>query len=97
MTKGKFLAEFAERTGMSKKEATAAWTTVCQIASEQVKGTGQMILPGLVKFAVKEIPAREAYEGIHPFTKEQHKFPAKEATKKLKTTVPKAFKDAALG
>ena len=97
MTKSKFLSALAERTGTSKKEASDAWDAVCAIAAEQAEGAGVITLPGLVKFTVKDIPASPERKGIHPFTKEPHTFPAKPASKRLKATIPKSFKDKVLG
>ena len=97
MTKSAFLTTLAERTGVTKKEAEAAWNAARDIAIEQVKETGVITLPGLIKFVIKDIPASPKRKGKHPFTGEDHVFPAKPASKKLKAVVPKAFKDAALG
>ena len=96
MTKPQFLAALAERTEMSKKEATAIYDVIRDISREQLKGTGVMVLPGLVKFVVKDIPARPEREGVNPFTKKMQTFAAKPASKRLKSTIPKAFKDSVL-
>ena len=96
MTKSQFLSAFAEKTGATKKEASAAWDAVCEIAADQARADGVIMLPGLVKFTVKDVPAQPAHEGIHPFTKKPHTFAAKPASKKLKATIPKSFKDKVL-
>lgn len=97
MTKSQYLSALAEKTGLSKKEATAVHDAVRQIATEELKRTGTIVLPGLVKFVVKDIPATKERKGKHPFTGKDHVFPAKAASKRLKATIPKGFKDAALG
>lgn len=96
MSKSVFLSTLAERTGVTKKEATAAWDAIRDIAIEQLQETGAITLPGLVKFMIKDVPAQPERKGKHPFTGKDHVFPAKPASKKLKTTVPKTFKDTAL-
>jgi nucleoid DNA-binding protein len=86
----------AERTDTTKKEATAAWNVIRDIAIEQLHETGVITLPGLVKFTIKDVPAQPERKGKHPFTGKDHVFPAKPASKRLKATIPKAFKDTAL-
>jgi nucleoid DNA-binding protein len=56
MTKAKFLSTIAERTGVTKKDAGAMWDVVCDITAKQLKGAGVMVLPGLVRMSVKDIP-----------------------------------------
>jgi nucleoid DNA-binding protein len=97
MTKSAFLVAIAERTGVTKKDAEATWNVIRDIAIEQLHGTGVITLPALVKFTIKDVPAQPERKGKHPFTGEDHVFPAKPASKKLKATIPKAFKDKALG
>jgi nucleoid DNA-binding protein len=96
MNKNKFLAAVAEKAGVTWKEAGAAWNAVCSIAVEQLRGTGVVTLPGLVKLTVKEVPATPERKGKHPFTGEDHVFPAKPASKRLKASAPKGLKDAVL-
>lgn len=96
MTKSQYLSALAEKTGLSKKEAGEFLDAVRQIASDELKGTGIIVIPGLVKFVVKELPATKERKGKHPFTGKDHVFAAKAASKRLKATIPKAFKDAAL-
>ena len=97
MTKSTFLSTIAERADVTKKEAGAMWDAVCGIAAEQLRGAGVIVVPGLVRMSVKEIPASPERKGKHPFTGEDHVFQAKPASKRLKATIPKALKDAVLG
>lgn len=97
MTKSQYLQALAEKTGVSKKDASDFHDAVCQIAAEELSKTGTVVLPGLVKFVVKEIPASKERKGKHPFTGKDHVFPAKPASKRLKAVIPKGFKDGALG
>ncbi len=96
MTKSRFLSTIAERAEISKKDAGSVWDIVCDIAVNQLRGTGVMILPSLVKITVRDIPAQAERKGKHPFTGEDHVFQAKSASKRLKATIPKGFKDAVL-
>ena len=96
MTKGKLLSTIAEKTGITKKDAGVMWDTVCEIAAKQLRGTGVVTFPGLIKMTVKDIPAQVERKGKHPFTGEDHVFQAKSASKRLKATIPKVLKDAVL-
>jgi len=58
--------------------------------------TGEFTLPGIVRVAVQQVPAKKARKGIDPFTKEERVFKAKPASVKLKARFFKKLKDAAL-
>ena len=53
-------------------------------------------LPGMVRVAVQQVPAKKARKGIDPFTKVERVFKAKPASVKLKARFFKKLKDAAL-
>ena len=59
-------------------------------------GAGAFTLPGMVRVAVQQVPAKKARKGIDPFTKEERVFKAKPASVKLKARFFKKLKDAAL-
>ena len=97
MNKSAFLSTIADKVDITNKEAGVIWDTICGIAVEQLRETGVVILPTLIRITIKDIPAQAKRVGKHPFTgKEDHVFPAKPASKKLKVTIPKALKDATL-
>ena len=64
------------------------------IGHTELKKTGVFVLPGFAKFVVVKKPARPARKGINPFTKEEHMFAAKPASKAVKARPVKAVKDA---
>jgi len=97
MNKSNSLSTVAEKTGITKKEADAPWNAICSVTAEQLRELGIITLPGLIKLIVKEVPATPARKGKHPFTGEDHVFPAKPASRRLKATVLKGFKDGVLG
>ena len=66
------------------------------LASVHKKGAGEFTLPGIVRVAVQQVPAKKARKGIDPFTKEERVFKAKPASVKLKARFFKKLKDAAL-
>ncbi|MGH2523707.1 MAG: HU family DNA-binding protein [Anaerolineales bacterium] len=94
MTKLQFVNAVAERSGLSKKEASAALDAVNEVVMEQLKGAGEVTLPGLLKLNVVAKPATPERPGINPFTKEPTVFKAKPARKVVKARPMKALKDA---
>ena len=60
------------------------------------KGAGAFTLPGMVRVAVQQVPAKKARKGIDPFTKVERMFAAKPASVKVKARFFKKVKDAAL-
>ncbi|MET0920212.1 MAG: HU family DNA-binding protein, partial [Acidimicrobiia bacterium] len=49
---------------------------------------------GFAKFARKDVAAKPARDGINPFTGEMQRFAAKPASKSVRVTALKRFKDA---
>ena len=52
-------------------------------------------MPGLLKIAVVQVPAKKKRRGIDSFTKVEREFAAKLASVKLKVRSPKQLKDVA--
>jgi DNA-binding protein HU-beta len=67
MTKGEFIDEVANRTGLSKKDAGAAVDAVLGTISDTLKGGGDVAFTGFGKFHVAQ---RGAREGRNPRTGE---------------------------
>src|SRR5512142_2034801 len=94
MSKSEFINTFAEKTGMNRKQATATINTLSSLAEEQLRQSGEVVIPGLVKLRVAEKKATEERQGINPFTKQPMVFKAKPARKVVKANPVKALKDA---
>jgi DNA-binding protein HU-beta len=94
MTKSQFVNAFAEKTGMNRKEATAALNTLNMMVVEQLGKSGELVIPGLVRLNVAVKPATPEREGINPFTKQPMIYKAKPARKIVKAYPVKALKDA---
>jgi len=90
MTKSQLMQELAEKTEMSKKDVMMFWEALTELAYREVKGTGEITLPGLGKLVKKN---RAARMGRNPMTGEQIQIPAKTV---VKFRVAKAAKDAVL-
>jgi DNA-binding protein HU-beta len=94
MSKSEFLAALAEKTGLNKKQAASAMDAVSSIVAEQLKGHGEVTIPGLIKLNVSEKAATPEHEGINPFTKEPTIIKAKPARRVVKARPVKALKDS---
>jgi DNA-binding protein HU-beta len=78
----------------SSKQVKLVIAALVAVGHEELKKSGIFVLPGFAKFIVVEKPARPAYEGINPFTKEKQVFDAKPASKGVRARAVKAVKDA---
>jgi len=96
MSKSQFVTALAEKSGLSKKQATAALDTINAMVAQQLgqKGPGEVIIPGLLKLSIVVKPATPQHEGINPFTKQPMTFQAKPARKVIRVRSLKALKDA---
>ena len=96
LNKSQFVAALAEKSGLDKKQATAALDTLNTIVAQQLgkQGPGEVLIPGLLKLSVVDKPATPKHEGINPFTKETMTYKAKAARKVIKVRTLKALKDA---
>ena len=96
MNKSQFVTTLAEKSGLNKKQATAALDTINAMVAQQLgtRGPGEVLIPGLLKLNVVKKPATREHEGINPFTKEPMTYKAKAARKVIKVRPLKALKDA---
>lgn len=95
MSKTQILTELAERTGLGKKEVQNVFDALGALAQRELgaQGPGELVIPDLVKLKVKVTPARAAHRGVDPFTKQEREFPAKPASRKVRSTPVKKLKD----
>ena len=91
-------AHLAATSGVDVKSVRAVMAALenTMLASVHKKGAGEFTLPGMVRVAVQQVPAKKARKGIDPFTKVERVFKAKPASVKLKARFFKKLKDAAL-
>jgi nucleoid DNA-binding protein len=98
LNKSTLTAHLAEQAGVEPKVAKAVMAALeaTILASVHKRGLGEFTLPGLLKVAVLNVPAKKKRLGKDPFTGEERMFAAKPATVKIKTRALKKLKDAAL-
>jgi DNA-binding protein HU-beta len=94
MTKSEFVNAIAERSGLNKKQAATVLDAVSEVVTTQLKSSGEVTIPGLIRLSVSTKEATPEREGINPFTKEPTVFKAKPARKVVKARPMKALKDA---
>lgn len=78
MTKGEFIEKYAEKTGMTKKDAGKAVNAFFEVTAEALKAGDKVVFPGIFK---AEITERAERMGKNPQTGEQIRIPAKKAIK----------------
>jgi len=90
MTQSEVFNHFAEKTGMKRAQVKEFFDELYNLASSEVKGNGEFVLPGFGKLVKSE---RKAREGRNPATGETIQIPAKTT---LKFRVGKSMKDSVL-
>ena len=73
LTKGDFVEQVAQESGLDKKQAGAAVDAVIQVISDSLKGGKAVSFTGFGKFHVAE---RGSREGVNPRTGERMQIPA---------------------
>lgn len=73
LNKSAISQQVAERTGLSKKQAEEAVSTMLDTVVEALRGGQAVTLPGLGTLSVKDTAARE---GVKPGTTEKIQIPA---------------------
>ena len=78
MTKEEFVAKYAKKTGMSKKDAAEAVNAFFEVTAEALKDGEKVVFPGLFKAEVTE---RKERTGRNPLTGKEITIPAKKSIK----------------
>lgn len=78
MTKAEFVEKYAEKTGMSKKDAAAAVNAFFEVTADALKAGDKVVFPGTFKAEVTE---RRERTGRNPQTGETMVFPSKKVIK----------------
>ena len=93
MNRRDLVLDVAERTGSDRKTADAAVSAVVDSITAAVAKGDSVSISGFAKFYRRMKPATKSRKGPNPFTGEAMTFKAKPATKTVKVTPLKAFKD----
>lgn len=87
MTQSEVFNHFAEKTGLKRSQVKEFFDELANLASSEVKGNGEFVLPGFGKLVLSE---RKAREGRNPQTGDTIQIPAKTT---LKFRLGKSIKD----
>jgi len=90
MTKSQLFATLSEKSGLSKKQITDFMDQFVELAYDEVKKSGEFVVPGIGKLVRVK---RAARMGRNPATGQEIQIPAKTV---VKFRVAKATKDAVL-
>lgn len=96
-TKSELYRVLAERSDLTKGQVGSIFEELVGIIKLHLQKDGpeKFTLPGMLKMAVKNVPAKKARKGVNPFTGEPTMFKAKPASRKVKVAALKALKDLA--
>jgi nucleoid DNA-binding protein len=95
MTKSQFVATIAEKSELSKKQVDAILTEIVTLVTDQLKGSGKFVFPGLARMTRTHVPAKTGGEKkINPLTKTEYITKDKPAHYKVRINPIKAFKTA---
>lgn len=92
LTKSQIAATVADKSGISKKQASTALQVLSELAYKNAKNS--FVIPGIGKVVLASRPAREMVMRFGPKAGQKIKVPAKRV---LKFRFAKAAKDAILG
>jgi DNA-binding protein HU-beta len=92
LTKSETAAHLAEKTGISKKQATQFLLAQAELAHKQARNV--FTIPGIGKLKLVDRPARKM---IMPFGPDKGKEKLIPKSKKVRFVIAKAAKDAILG
>ncbi len=95
-TKTELHTALAEKTGLGRKEVAAVLDTLNEMVVTELgkRGSGQFVLPGLLRLRVVRKPATKARPGRNPFTGEAMTIKAKPARNVVRATPSKALKES---
>ena len=79
---------------LTRKDVKGVLESLATVGYQQLRKTGEFLVPGFAKFRVIKKPATKERNGINPFTKEPMIFKAKPARKVLRARPVKAGRDA---
>ena len=97
VNKSQFIQALSKEADIPKSEAKGLLDAFERVVVAQVKTGEAITLTGFCKFARKDIAARPRRRGRNPFTGEEQWFEARPASKGVRITPLKAFKDSVAG
>ena len=96
MNRRDLVAALAERTDTDKRNADASLQAFLDVVTDTVAGGEPVAISGFCKFSRRDVPAKPRRKGRNPATGEEIMLAPKPASRSVKITALKAFKDAVL-
>jgi nucleoid DNA-binding protein len=96
MNRRDLVAALAERTDSDKRTADAALQAFIDVVTDNVAGGEPVAISGFAKFARRDVPAKPRRKGRNPATGEEIWLAPKPASRSVKITPLKAFKDSVI-
>jgi len=96
MNRRDLVADLAERTDTDKRTADAALQAFIDAVTDTVAKGEPVAISGFCKFVRRDVPAKPRRMGRNPATGEEMMLAAKPASKSVRITPLKAFKDAVI-
>jgi nucleoid DNA-binding protein len=95
MTKSQFVATIAEKTELSKKQVDTILAEIVTLVTDQLKGSGKFVFPGLARMTRTYVEAKPGgQKKINPLNGKEYETKAKPAHHKVRINPIKAFKTA---
>lgn len=96
MNRRDLVADLAERTDTDKRTADAALQAFIDAVTDTVAKGEPVAISGFCKFVRRDVPAKPRRMGRNPATGEEMMLAPKPASKSVRITPLKAFKDAVI-
>jgi DNA-binding protein HU-beta len=96
MNRRDLVAALAERTDSDKRTADAALQAFIDVITDNVASGEPVAISGFAKFARRDVPAKPRRRGRNPATGEEIWLNPKPASRSVKITPLKAFKDSVI-
>jgi nucleoid DNA-binding protein len=95
MTKSQFVAHLADKSQLTKKQIDALLVEIVATVTDQLKGAGKFVFPGLARLTRTHVEAKKGGEKkINPLTGKEYETKDKPAHHKVRLNPIKAFKTA---
>ncbi|MEX1008347.1 MAG: HU family DNA-binding protein [Acidimicrobiia bacterium] len=96
MNRRELVAALAERTDTDKRSADEGLQAFIDVVTDTVASGEPVAISGFCKFARRDVPAKPRRKGRNPATGEEIMLAPKPASRSVKITPLKAFKDAVI-
>ncbi len=94
LTKSEIINTIADNASLEKKAVARIIDELRALAATELKKGNDFVVPGMLKLRSVVKPATQDRPGVNPFTKQPTTIKGKPASKKIRASALKVFKDA---